>query len=66
MVEAGLEKEAKKLYPHKNLSATKSLGYQEWFDHFDGKFTKEEAILEIQKNTILFVLLLCYTQTTTD
>ena len=51
MVEAGLEKEAKKLYPYKNLAATQSLGYQEWFDHFDGKFTKEEAILKIQKNT---------------
>jgi tRNA dimethylallyltransferase len=51
MVEAGLEKEAQSLYPQKNLPALKTVGYREWFDHFDGKFSLEETIAEIQKNT---------------
>ena len=51
MVEAGLEKEAKSLYPQKNLPALKTVGYREWFDHFDGKFSHEETIAEIKKNT---------------
>ena len=51
MVEAGLEKEARSLYPQKNLPALKTVGYREWFDHFDGKFSHEETIAEIKKNT---------------
>ena len=51
MVESGLKNEAQNLYPHKDLTALQTVGYREWFDHFDGKFSHDEAIAEIQKNT---------------
>jgi tRNA dimethylallyltransferase len=51
MVRAGLEAEARGLYAHKNLPALQTVGYQEWFAHFDGSSTRQEAIAAIQKNT---------------
>ena len=51
MVKAGLEKEAQSLYSYKNLPALQTVGYREWFDHFDGKYSRKETIAEIQKNT---------------
>ena len=40
MVAAGLEKEADELYTHKNLNALQTVGYREWFAHYDGKLTE--------------------------
>ena len=37
MVEAGLEIEAQRLYSNKNLPALQTLGYREWFKHFEGE-----------------------------
>ena len=51
MVKEGLEKEAQSLSPFKGLPALKTVGYSEWFDHFEGKLTQEEAVAEIKKNT---------------
>lgn len=51
MVVAGLEEEARRLYPFRELSAIQTVGYQEWFTHFDGKSSKEATIAEIQKNS---------------
>lgn len=51
MLASGLEKEALDLYPFKTLPALQTVGYQEWFDCFDGKYSREEAIAEIKKNT---------------
>lgn len=51
MVAEGLEEEARRLYPHRELPALQTVGYREWFDHFDGKHSKKEAIAEIQKNS---------------
>lgn len=51
MMEAGLLKEAEKLYPYKNLNALQTVGYKELFDFFEGKFSLEKAIGEIKKNT---------------
>ena len=51
MVTAGLEREAQGLYGYKNLPALQTVGYREWFDHFEGKYSREETISEIQKNT---------------
>ncbi len=51
MMEKGLEEEAKKLYPHKNISALNTVGYRELFEYFDGSVTREEAIEKIQANT---------------
>ena len=51
MLEQGLEKEAKNLYPFKKINALQTVGYQEWFAHFDGTYSRETAIEEIKKNT---------------
>lgn len=51
MVTAGLEKEARRLYEYKDLPALQTVGYREWFDHFDGKNSRDETIREIKKNT---------------
>lgn len=54
MVKKGLFEEAKKLYPHKDLNALQTVGYREVFNYFEGRFTKDFAISEIQKNTRRF------------
>ncbi|CAM1333413.1 tRNA (adenosine(37)-N6)-dimethylallyltransferase MiaA [Tenacibaculum aestuariivivum] len=54
MMENGLLEEAKKMYPHKDLTALKTVGYRELFEYFDDNFTKEFAIEEIKKNTRRF------------
>lgn len=54
MLENGLENEAKLLYPYKNINALQTVGYQEFFDYFDDKITKEKAIDSIKQNTRRF------------
>lgn len=51
MVDAGLEEEARRLYPYRHQNAMLTVGYREWFDHFDGKWSHEEAIERIKGNT---------------
>lgn len=51
MVEAGLEDEARKLYPRKQLNALNTVGYREWFAHFDGEIPREKAIALIKRNS---------------
>lgn len=51
MIEAGLEEEARNLYPFRDNNALNTVGYREWFDHFDGLTSKEEAIEKIKSNT---------------
>ncbi|MBN1116448.1 MAG: tRNA (adenosine(37)-N6)-dimethylallyltransferase MiaA, partial [Bacteroidales bacterium] len=51
MVEAGLESEAKNLYSFRHLTPLKTVGYREWFDYFDGKISKTEAIEQIKNHT---------------
>jgi tRNA dimethylallyltransferase len=51
MVAMGLQAEAQLLFPHRKLPALQTVGYQEWFSHFEGKTTAEQAIAEIKKNT---------------
>lgn len=51
MIEAGLEQEAQELYPLRHLTALQTVGYQEWFDFFDGKIDREEAIRLIKRNS---------------
>ena len=51
IVAAGLEEEARKLYPNKDENALQTVGYREWFIHFDGTTDKATAIEEIKKNT---------------
>ncbi len=51
MVKDSLKEEAKSLYPHKQLNALQTVGYREWFAHFDGKWDEETTIAEIKKNS---------------
>jgi tRNA dimethylallyltransferase len=51
MVENGLEEEAKSIINFRDLQALQTVGYAEWFDFFDGKFTKLETIDRIKQNT---------------
>ncbi|MFN3939025.1 MAG: tRNA (adenosine(37)-N6)-dimethylallyltransferase MiaA [Chitinophagales bacterium] len=51
MIEAGLFKEAKALYPFRHLNALQTVGYQELFEYFEDKISLEEAIHKIQQNT---------------
>ncbi|WP_367753341.1 tRNA (adenosine(37)-N6)-dimethylallyltransferase MiaA [Flavobacterium sp. WC2430] len=54
MMKEGLLKEAKTVYPNKELNALQTVGYRELFSYFDGEFTLEFAIEEIKKNTRRF------------
>ena len=51
MLEQGLKAEAKGLYAQKTLNALQTVGYSEWFAHFDGKWDETKAIEEIKKNS---------------
>lgn len=51
MVAAGLEAEAQSLYPNKDVNALQTVGYREWFTHFDGIFDRTTTLEEIKKNT---------------
>ncbi len=51
MMETGLLDEVKNLYPHKHLTALKTVGYRELFDYLDGKCSIEDAVELIKRNT---------------
>ncbi|MFT5998943.1 MAG: tRNA dimethylallyltransferase [Neolewinella sp.] len=51
MVSAGLEAEAEKLLPHRELPALRTVGYQEWWPCFSGEYTQEHAIELIKQNS---------------
>jgi tRNA dimethylallyltransferase len=51
MMTAGLEAEARQLYPLRHLNALNTVGYKEMFDYFDGNCTLDEAVSSIQFNT---------------
>ena len=51
MIEAGLEQEAKSVEPYKHLKSLNTVGYSEWFLHFEGSISKNEAIELIKRNS---------------
>lgn len=51
MIASGLEEEARKLYPLKQLNSLNTVGYSELFDFLDGKITREKAIELIKRNS---------------
>jgi tRNA dimethylallyltransferase len=51
MMERGLEKEAKTVYPNRKLNALQTVGYKELFDYFDGIITKEKAVELIKQHS---------------
>ncbi len=51
MMEAGLEAEARAVYPLRHLNALQTVGYKELFDFFDGQITRDEAVELIKRNS---------------
>ena len=51
MMEAGLEQEARDLYPSRNLNALNTVGYKELFAYFEGTCILDQAIEKIKTNT---------------
>jgi tRNA dimethylallyltransferase len=54
MIEAGWEAEARAALPHRDENALQTVGYREWFEHFDGKLTRAEAAEKIAVKTRQF------------
>ncbi len=51
MVDEGLVEEARTLYPQRTCNALNTVGYKEFFDHFDGNISLDEAIDLIKRNS---------------
>ncbi|WP_372948332.1 tRNA (adenosine(37)-N6)-dimethylallyltransferase MiaA [Mariniphaga sp.] len=51
MIEAGLEEEARSVYPFKHLNSLNTVGYREFFAHFNGEISKEKTIELIKRNS---------------
>lgn len=51
MMEAGLLSEVKELYPHRNLTPLKTIGYQEFFNHLEGKYSLDFAIEKFKQHS---------------
>ncbi len=51
MMEAGLEEEARAVYPFRELNALQTVGYRELFDFFDGHTSLERAVELVQQNS---------------
>ena len=51
MMAKGLLEEARQLFPHRNCNALKTLGYQELFEHLEGKISLEEAVAFVKQHT---------------
>ncbi|MFO7863312.1 MAG: tRNA (adenosine(37)-N6)-dimethylallyltransferase MiaA, partial [Salinivirgaceae bacterium] len=51
MLETGLLDEVRSIMPHRHLTPLKTVGYQEFFEYFDGKVQLEEASELVKRNT---------------
>lgn len=51
MITDGLEAEVRALYPFRELNSLQTVGYREFFDCFDGKISREQAIELIKRNS---------------
>ena len=51
MLEEGLEKEARQLYPLRHLNSMNTVGYKEMFNYIDGVWSLDEAVERIKGNT---------------
>lgn len=51
MLTAGLENEARAVYPFRSLNSLQTVGYRELFAYFDGQTSREEAIRLIKQNS---------------
>lgn len=51
MMDAGLQDEARSVYPYKHLNSLNTVGYKELFAYFDGNCTLDEAVDLIKRNS---------------
>ncbi|MBS1942760.1 MAG: tRNA (adenosine(37)-N6)-dimethylallyltransferase MiaA, partial [Bacteroidetes bacterium] len=51
MIADGLEEEARSFLPYRDLNALRTVGYREFFEHFDGKTSLAEAVDLIKQHT---------------
>jgi len=51
MIASGLEAEARGLLPYRHRPPLSTVGYEEFFDCFDGKISREEAIGKIKQHS---------------
>lgn len=51
MLAAGLETEAQSLLPYRHRPPLRTVGYEEFFDFFDGKISREAAIDKIKQHS---------------
>jgi tRNA dimethylallyltransferase len=54
MVDAGMEQEARSVYAKRALNSLNTVGFKEWFAHFDGIMDRTTAIERIKKNTRVY------------
>lgn len=54
MVDAGLEDEARRVYPLRHLNSLNTVGLKEMFAYFDGIMDFDTAVARIQKNTRVY------------
>lgn len=54
MVDAGLEDEARSVYPMRHLNSLNTVGLKEMFAYFDGTMDRTTAIERIKKNTRVY------------
>lgn len=54
MVDAGLEEEARRVYPLRHLNSLNTVGLKEMFAYFDGLMDFDTAVARIQKNTRVY------------
>lgn len=54
MVDAGMEDEARRFYSMRHLNALNTVGFKEWFAHFDGIMDRDTTIARIKKNTRVY------------
>lgn len=51
MMQDGLLEEVKNVFPYRNIKALQTVGYQELFDHLEGKISLDEAVALIKQHT---------------
>ena len=51
MIEEGLEEEARSLLPYQDKNALQTVGYKEFFDYFNGIYSKSTALEKIKQHT---------------
>ena len=54
MLDMGLEEEARRVYPQRDLNSLNTVGYKELFRYFDGEWTMMQAVEKIQRNTRVY------------